>query len=97
MKVRLLVLSLFIFVQTHGGWQSVGNVDSFSSSLPSEVTLRAGSSIVKITVLAPDLIRVRLAPDESMDEDFSWAITKRVWDPPDVALTDSPDRLVVAT
>ena len=97
MKVRLLVLSLFIFVQTHGGWQSVGNVDSFSSSLPSEVTLRAGSSIVKITVLAPDLIRVRLAPDESMDEDFSWAITKRVWDPPDVALTDSPGRLVVAT
>lgn len=98
MRVRLLVLSFFLLVHPlSGGWHSAGNIDSFSSPAPAKVTVKAGTALLNIDVLAPDLIRVRFAPDGNLDKDFSWAVVKHEWNVPDVSMADLADKVVLST
>jgi alpha-glucosidase len=80
------------------GLRSIGPVASFVKT-DSAVTLEcADGSQVRITVLAPDLIRVRAAfLGKLPDRDHSWAIEKTSWDIPRWSLTEDPGALRIST
>ena len=53
---------------------------------------------MQLTVLAPDLVRVRtLFPAQSAVPDHSWAIARSEWSPPPWQLAETADRVVLAT
>ena len=80
------------------GLRSIGPVASFVKT-DSAVTLTcADGSQVRITVLAPDLIRVRAAfLGKLPDRDHSWAIEKTSWDVPHWSLTEEAGALRIST
>ena len=78
------------------GWQSVGNVDSTSRSA-NQFTFFCGPAAVQLSVLAPDLVRVRLAKEGSFQDDFSWAVTKTDWVPIEVTVSESSRDLEINT
>ena len=57
-----------------------------------------GGSSVQLTVLAPDLVRVRtLFPGQAAAPDHSWAIARTERSPPPWQLTEAPDTLTLST
>src|SRR5690349_12583865 len=56
------------------------------------------NSQVQLTILAPDLIRVRAAFAKQIPaQDHSWAIAKDDWTTPRWSLSETPDAVTVAT
>lgn len=55
--------------------------------------LRCGEAAVRIEVLAPDLVRVRLAPDGHFDHGFSYAVARSDWPAAEVAFEAREDAL----
>ena len=80
------------------GLRSIGPVTAFSKT-ESGVTLNcADGSEVRITVLAPDLIRVRAAFLGKLSaRDHSWAIEKTSWDATSWDLAEDPGALRIST
>ncbi len=78
--------------------RAIGPVVSFAKT-DSAVTLTcADGSQVRITVLAPDLIRVRAAfLGKLPGRDHSWAIEKTFWDTPHWELTEDSDAVRIST
>jgi alpha-glucosidase len=78
--------------------EKIGSVASFTKSEKSVVLNCKDNSQVQITVLAPDLIRVRASFGKPIPQrDHSWAIAKTSWDTPRWSLNDSADSLVITT
>jgi alpha-glucosidase len=77
-------------------WETIGDVTSYSHT-GNLFSIHAGKALVNVHVLAPDLIRIRLAPTGVFDTDASWAVIKNDW--PDVAVNtnDLADELRIAT
>jgi alpha-glucosidase len=97
--MRLLYFALLTFhlsLSSFAKWQSVGNVNSFSSN-KNQVAIQAGKSILNINVLASDLIRVRLATNGMFQPDMSWAVVKKHWQEVEVKVTDSSNDITIAT
>ncbi len=59
--------------------------------------LLCGVSIVELQILAPDLVRVRLAPNGLFEPDYSWAVVKRDWPKVDFKLEDTGRSLRIKT
>jgi len=78
------------------GWQSVGNVDSTSRS-SNQFTFFCGPATVQLSVLAPDLVRIRLAQSGSFQDDFSWAVVMSDWVPIEVTVSESSRNLEIDT
>ncbi len=80
------------------GLRSIGPVASFAKT-DSAVTLTCtDGSEVRISVLAPDLIRVRAAFLGKLPaRDHSWAIEKTSWDTPHWDLTEDSEALHIST
>ena len=74
----LLSALLLLFTITHAQWQSISDVDSFHVD-GNKVKITAEKSIVELSVLAPDLIRVRAARDGKFLPDESVAVVKTDW------------------
>ncbi len=97
MKILYFItLFTFHFSPSFAQWQSPGSVDSFSSD-KNEITIKAGKSILNVRVLAPDLMRVRLAPNGVFQPDMSWAVVKWDWETPDVRVKDFGDEINIST
>ncbi|HXB68665.1 MAG TPA: glycoside hydrolase family 31 protein, partial [Candidatus Acidoferrales bacterium] len=80
------------------GLRSIGPVASLVKTDAAVTLTCADGSQVRITVLAPDLIRVRAAfLGKLADRDHSWAIEKTTWDVPRWSLADEPGALRIAT
>lgn len=80
------------------GLQSIGPVASFARMDSSVTLICVDGSQVRVTVLAPDLIRVRAAfLGKLPDRDHSWAIEKTSWDVPHWDLTEDPVALRIST
>ena len=77
-------------------YRFLGDITSFDYHDQS-LTITCGQSTVRIDVLAPDLIRVRLAPDGHFGAGFSYAIEKMDWPEADVAFEESADALLLRT
>jgi alpha-glucosidase len=78
--------------------QQIGAVTGFTRSENQVVFQCQDQSQVQLTILAPDLVRVRVsfaAPVPSRDH--SWAIDKQDWATPRWSLTETPDAITVTT
>jgi alpha-glucosidase len=76
----------------------VGDVASFTKDTAALTLVCTDGSEVRISVLAPDLIRVRAAFTKSLPaRDHSWAIAKEVWDTPRWTLAESANLLTITT
>ncbi|HEY2014528.1 MAG TPA: glycoside hydrolase family 31 protein [Bryobacteraceae bacterium] len=80
------------------GLEHVGPAVSFTKTDGGLTITCADRSEVRVSVLAPDLIRVRAAFLKSLPQrDHSWAIEKTTWDPPHWTLTEEPGQLRIST
>ena len=78
--------------------EKIGPVASFTKSEKSVVFNCKDNSQVQLTILAPDLIRVRASFAKPIPaKDHSWAIAKTAWETPRWNLTESADAIVIAT
>jgi alpha-glucosidase len=80
------------------GLEKIGPVVSFTKSANAVTLGCADGSQVKLTVLAPDLIRVRASFAKPIpSRDHSWAIAKESWNTPQWTLNQSVDSLTLTT
>jgi len=93
----ILLFTVLFSVPLPAQWQSVGNVDSYSSSAGNAVTIHAGQSIVQIRVLADNLVRVRFSPTGVFAPDSSWAVIRKDWPGLTADIVDSLDKLTITT
>ncbi|MBI3788913.1 MAG: glycoside hydrolase family 31 protein, partial [Ignavibacteriales bacterium] len=78
-------------------WQSVGYVSSYRVEEPNSILVQAGRSALHISLLAPDLVRIRLAPNGAFASDQSVAIVKRDWQGIKPIVTQTPAEIRIAT
>jgi alpha-glucosidase len=62
-------------------WQSIGTVTPGTPE-ENQISFRSPRSLVSISVLAPDLVRVRITSGSSFGPDYSWAVIKPLADWP---------------
>ncbi len=94
----LLVLGSTSSAQDITRLEKIGAVASFTKSEKSVLLNCKDDSQVQITVLAPDLVRVRTSFAKSIPaKDHSWAIAKSIWETPRWSLNDNADSIVITT
>ena len=91
-----LILCAILVGTLQGQWRSLGNLDSYGVD-GEKIALTSGLSVVQIEVLAPDLIRVRLAPAGVFQPDHSWAVVKTDWPTVRPVVMETADDLRIAT
>ena len=78
--------------------QSIGAVVGFSRSTQGLVLSCADHSEVQLSILAPDLVRVRVAFGQALPAvDHSWAIDRTAWDAAPWSVLDQADGLHLTT
>ena len=95
-SIARVCILLLIPSFTLSGWQTAGNADSLSFK-DNEIRVRAGKVILFVTILAPDLVRVRCAPRGAFSPDQSWAVVKKDWTVPDVEFKETADSIVATS
>ena len=78
---RLICASLLTTSSLFAQWQTIGNVDSFTTMNGNQISTHSGKSVLHIHFLAADLVRVRLAPHGTFAPDSSWAVVRKEWPP----------------
>src|SRR5215217_7577424 len=100
--LRALVVILFLWcvaaAQDITALEKIGPVVNVQRS-EKIVTLNCqDSSQVQLTILAPDLIRVRASFTKPLPQrDHSWAIAKETWETPPWRLNETPDLITITT
>jgi alpha-glucosidase len=101
---RLLLLAVFLticaptFAQDITTLEKIGPVVSLRKSERSVTLNCRDDSQVQITILAPDLIRVRAAFTKPIpSRDHSWAIAKQDWPTPRWNVNESSDVITITT
>lgn len=77
---------------TTPSYQFLGNITSHDFK-DRTLTLACGQAALTIDVLAPDLLRVRLAPDGQFDHGFSYAVAEHAWPATEVVFQAGEDAL----
>src|ERR1044071_1852939 len=103
MKRFLVFIAFFascasVFAQDITTLEKIGPVVSVVKS-DKTVTLNCrGNSQVQLTILAPDLVRVRASFTKPIPaRDHSWAIAKQDWPTPRWNLSEASDVITIAT
>ncbi|SPE33180.1 Alpha-glucosidase [Acidobacteriia bacterium SbA2] len=88
---RLVLLFVLMLCADLGlaDWESIGNLAA-SEPRGSEIVFRNAKATVVVTVLAPDIVRVRTIRGTRLPEDHSYAVVKTDW--PKVAVEFAGDR-----
>ena len=79
-----------------GEWKSVGNL-SAAPPQGNSIVLRNSQNTVTLTVLAPDLVRVRMTATPSPGANYSYAVAKTDWAPAKVEFTGEKEVRVIRT
>src|ERR1035441_10746130 len=80
------------------GLSAIGPVTSFTRTGSAVLLACADQSEVQISLLAPDLVRVRASFRKKLPaRDHSWAIAKTAWDAPQWNLREEPGILRITT
>src|SRR6266403_4637940 len=94
----LMSIAVCARAQDITGLEKIGPVVSFTRSANAVTLSCADGSQVQLTVLAPDLIRVRASFTKPVSSrDHSWAIARDNWDTPRWTLTESPESISITT
>jgi alpha-glucosidase len=99
---RLLVLTLLfstsVFAQDITTLEKIGDVVSLTKTDKAVTLACQGNSQVQLTILAPDLIRVRASFTKPIPaRDHSWAIAKTDWSTPRWTVNESPTTITITT
>lgn len=79
------------------GWRSLGNVSNVTV-LPQGVELSAGPGRVRVTVLSPNVVRVRYAAQGEFPPDFSFAVLPGAFtQAPNAKVEQTSDSVIVNT
>jgi alpha-glucosidase len=96
--VLLLVLATALKAQDITQLEKIGSVVSFTKTDNAVLFKCEDKSQVQLSILAPDLVRVRTSFAKSLpDKDHSWAIAKRDWITPRWTLTETPAAILITT
>src|SRR5579862_3130439 len=94
----VLALSGFAGAVDLTGLQTIGPVASFVKANSTVTFTCTDRSEVQISIMAPDLIRVRAAFLKKLPaRDHSWAIAKDAWDTPSWTLSEQPGVVLIST
>ncbi|HKP84981.1 MAG TPA: TIM-barrel domain-containing protein [Blastocatellia bacterium] len=81
-----------------GGLESIGPVASFTKTEGAVTFTCRDNSQVRVSILAPDLVRVRASFRKALPErDHSWAIAKTTWDAARWTLAERADYVLITT
>lgn len=94
--IRVVTSLLLAAGVLHGQWQSVGNLDGYTRS-GDGVELRSGAAVVRITVLAPDIVRFRASRNGAFQPDRSAAVVKTEWDRAPFEIRETEAELQIRT
>lgn len=96
--LMVLCADVSIEAQDLGSMEPIGPMASLTRDA-SGVTINCqDQSQVRLTMLAPDLVRVRASFRKALPErDHSWAIAKESWDVPRWNLTEGPETITITT
>ncbi len=78
LALRLLLLLLMLTSAMFADWHSIGNLKPLGRK-GNEFTFASDKATVVITVLAPDVVRVRAVAGRSLPPDHSYAVVKTDW------------------
>ncbi|HJT28086.1 MAG TPA: TIM-barrel domain-containing protein [Pyrinomonadaceae bacterium] len=100
--LRLLVLTLLlttsVFAQDITTLEKIGDVVSLIKTEKSVTITCKDKSQVQLTILAPDLVRVRASFTKPIPaKDHSWAIAKNDWSTPRWTVTESQTAITLST
>src|SRR5262245_15961195 len=101
--IRLLVLTLLligtsVFAQDITTLEQIGDVVSLIKTDKSVTLICNDKSQVQLTILAPDLVRVRASFTKPIPAiDHSWAIAKNDWPTPRWTINESPTTITLST
>jgi len=93
----LVLISLFLItLPLCAEWRSVG---ALSASPPqgNQITFTGPQAVLTVTVLAPDLVRVRMTHDAPAGPDDSWAVIKNDWPQTKVEFTGDKGERIIRT
>jgi alpha-glucosidase len=77
---------------------AIGPISSYTRSADAVTIECADNSEVRITILAPDLIRVRAAFRKPIPaQDHSWAIARTQWESTAWKVSEDPDQILIIT
>ncbi|HAF16400.1 MAG TPA: alpha-glucosidase [Blastocatellia bacterium] len=94
----LFGLSLAVRGQDITTLEKIGAVSGFTKSENTVVINCRDNSQVQVTLLAPDLVRIRASFAKPLPaKDHSWAIAKTDWPTPRWSLAETPDSIVIRT
>src|SRR5215210_3467263 len=101
---KLLVIIAFLFSATSALAQDITTLEKIGPVVRFERTEKAvtlhcqDNSQVQLTILAPDLIRVRASFTKPIPQrDHSWAIAKENWETPRWNLNETPNLITITT
>jgi hypothetical protein len=96
--VLFLVSAIAVTAQDITQLEKIGSVVSFTKTDNAVLLKCEDKSQVQLSILAPDLVRVRTSFAKSLpDKDRSWAIAKRDWLTPRWTLTETPGAILITT
>src|SRR6266852_6403380 len=94
----VVTLATQVFAQEISGLEKIGSVTNFTKNEKSVTLSCQDNSQVQLSVLAPDLIRVRASFTKPIPaKDHSWAIAKENWATPSWNVIEMPESITVST
>ena len=91
-----LCLLLLCALASFADWQSVGSLTA-SEPKTNQMTFSSRQATVIVTVLAPDLIRVRMVPGTTPAADYSYAVVKTDWPKVPVEFAGDKETRIIRT
>ncbi len=95
-SVRCFCLSLIFAAPVAAEWKSVGNFSTDAAQANSMV-FHDRQNMVILTVLAPDLVRVRMIAGTTPRPDYSYAVVKSDWPPAKVEFAGDKELRLIRT
>ena len=96
--------SFFLLLTVHAAlaglaradWQGVGAVTAQAPE-GNQIVFTARTATAAVTVLAPDLVRVRIAQGAKFEPDYSWAVAKTDWPATELKFSGDKQTRIIRT
>ncbi|HYV13464.1 MAG TPA: TIM-barrel domain-containing protein [Pyrinomonadaceae bacterium] len=96
--ILILLLAPSVFAQDITTLQKIGDLVSLTKTDKTVTLICNDNSQVQLTILAPDLVRVRASFTKPIPaKDHSWAIAKNDWSTPRWTVTESQTAITITT